>query len=55
MSTHEEKISTLVTKRAGLKSYIAVCMDKLQELYDENLKIHFKNRKAAILGHLHKV
>ena len=30
-------------------------MNKLPELDDENLKIHLKNRKATILGHLLKV
>ena len=55
MSTPEEKIATPVKKRAGLKSYITVCMNKLHELYDENLKSHFKNHKATILSYLQEV
>ena len=55
MSAPEEKISSLVKKRAGLKSYITVCMNKLHELDDENLKIHFKTSKVTILGYLQMV
>ena len=55
MSTPEEKIATLVKKRAGFKSFITVCMNKLNKLDDENLKIHFKNRKAIILSYLQTV
>ena len=55
MSTPEEKISALVKKRAGLKSYITVCMNKMHKLDDENLKIHFKNSKATILSYLQNV
>ena len=55
MYAPEEKIATLVKKRAGLKSYITVCMNKLNTLVDENLKIHFKSHKATILNQLQKV
>ena len=55
MSTPEEKIAALVKKQAGLKSYTTVCMNKLNALDDEKLKIHFKSRKATILNQLQKV
>ena len=42
-------------KRAGLKTYITVCMNKIHELDDENLKIHFKTGKATILSYFQKV
>ena len=44
----EEKISALVKKRAGLKSYITVCMKNLNALDVDDLKIHFRARKSTI-------
>ena len=55
MSTTEEKISTLVASRAGLKAYITVCMKNLNELDVDDLKIHFKARKGIILNYLQEV
>ena len=49
MSTPEEKISALVEKRAGFKSYIAECMKNLNELDVDDLNTHFKTRKGTIL------
>ena len=51
----EEKISALVKKRAGLKSYITVCMKNLNALDVDDLKIHFRARKSTILNYLQKV
>ena len=51
----EEKISALVKKRAGLKSYITVCMKNLNALDVNDLKIHFRTRKSTILNYLQKV
>ena len=51
----EEKISALVKKRAGLKSYITVCMKNLNALDVDDLKIHFRARKSTILNYLKKV
>ena len=51
----EEKISALVKKQAGLKSYITVCMKNLNALNVDDLKIHFKARKSTILNYLQKV
>ena len=55
MSTPEEKISALVKKLVGFKSYITVCMKNLNELDVDDLNIHFKARKGAILSYLQKV
>ena len=55
MSTPEEKISALVKKRAGFKSYITVCMKNLNELDADDLNIHFKAHKGTILSFLQKV
>ena len=50
MSTPEEKISALVKYRAGLKAYITACMNNLNALDVDDLKIHFKARKGTILN-----
>ena len=55
MSEFTKKVGALVRKRAGFKSYIKVCMDKVVALSDDELKIHFKARKATIVDYLNKV
>ena len=55
MSIPEEKIASLVKKRAGLKSYITLCMKNLNALDVDDLKIHFRARKSTILNYLQKV
>ena len=42
-------------KRAGLKSYITVCMKNLNALDVDDLKINFRARKSTILNYLQKV
>ena len=50
-----KKISVLVKKQAGLKSYITECMNKPHKLDVDDLKSPFKTRKTTILGYLQKV
>ena len=55
MSTPDEKIATLVKKRAGFNSNITVCMKNLKELDVDDPNIHFKARKGTILSYLQNV
>ena len=50
MSTLDEKVPILIKKRAVLKTYVTVCIDKLRELDDDNLKFLSKNHKVTIFG-----
>ena len=55
MSEFSKELSVLIRKRAGYKSYINVCVDKLIALDDAELNIHFKARKVTILTYMDKV
>ena len=55
MSEIDEHSAALIKKRAGYKSYITVCKNKLDALEEDDLKIHFYSRKSTILEYLGKV